>query len=52
MEVEQGMYRIVASETDSQFGGDEFTDVLQDFLTAEFNRCVSIMTNLSVTSFE
>ncbi|XP_055883356.1 heat shock 70 kDa protein 14-like [Biomphalaria glabrata] len=37
-DVEQGMYRIIAKVSDSQFGGDKFTDVLQGFLTSEFNR--------------
>ncbi|CAL1539004.1 unnamed protein product [Lymnaea stagnalis] len=37
-DVEQGMYRIVAEVADYQFGGDKFTEVLQQFLTSEFNR--------------
>ncbi|GFN74918.1 heat shock 70 kda protein 14-like [Plakobranchus ocellatus] len=38
MEVEHGMYRTVAKVSDSQFGGDVFTQVLQAFLMSEFNR--------------
>ncbi|GFR72103.1 heat shock 70 kDa protein 14-like, partial [Elysia marginata] len=38
MEVEHGMYRTVAKVSDSQFGGDVFTQVLQGFLMSEFKR--------------
>ncbi|RUS88360.1 hypothetical protein EGW08_003872 [Elysia chlorotica] len=38
MEVEHGMYRTVAKVSDSQFGGDFFTEALQRFLMSEFNR--------------
>uniref|UniRef100_A0A0B7AG43 Heat shock 70 kDa protein 14 n=1 Tax=Arion vulgaris TaxID=1028688 RepID=A0A0B7AG43_9EUPU len=38
VDVEHGMYRVVANVSDSHFGADRFTDVLQDFLTAEFNK--------------
>ncbi|BFZ10849.1 hypothetical protein BsWGS_13888 [Bradybaena similaris] len=38
LEVQHGMYRIVTNMADPQFGGDKFTDVLQDFLTTEFNK--------------
>ncbi|XP_059165237.1 heat shock 70 kDa protein 14-like [Physella acuta] len=38
VDIEQGMYRIIAKAADTQFGGDKFTEVLQAFLTSEFNR--------------
>ena len=45
MEVEHGMYRTVAKVSDNQFGGDVFTQVLQNFLMSEFNRleCASLL---------
>jgi len=38
VEVEHGMYRTVATVSDSQFGANMFTDKLQSFLASEFKR--------------
>ncbi|XP_005090872.1 heat shock 70 kDa protein 14 [Aplysia californica] len=38
MEVEHGMFRCVSTISDSQFGANMFTKVLQDFLATEFKR--------------
>ena len=38
VKVQNGMYRIVASNTDHSFGGDGFTEVLVNFLAQDFQR--------------
>ena len=38
VKVQNGMYRIMASNTDHSFGGDRFTEELVVFLAQEFQR--------------
>ena len=38
VKVQNGMYRIVESNTDHSFGGDGFTEVLVNFLAQDFQR--------------
>ena len=40
VKVQNGMYRIVASNTDHSFGGDRFTEELVNLLAQEFQRYI------------